>query len=255
MRWFSKPAARIYIEEVRASLDKKVVPVFSPDTALDVGDFCSFDDGQLLKRGSVTDRGMTLDVKEEPAAPFEFASSGKVSLSPSVTLPNPAGGELLKTVLSFTRSKAVVASYQAGVERFVRDSDAFGDELMALWYGKALRTDRVVVWSVKRATGGTVLVSEDGNNEVEIFADSALLGPAGITLAGLSAGVTFGAERKTTWRMSSKAKPLVVWARVLKLSRDQAQVVDAFGFEAPARADVSAIKPIPFTADDLLVAL
>jgi hypothetical protein len=248
---FSKPIARIYVNELRTFLDPSVVPVFSPDAVLDVGDFCSFEDGRLISRGNVADRGVALHVDETPTSAFEFASSGKVSLSPSVTLPNPAGGELLKTVLSFTKARAVVASYQNGVERSVSDADAFAEQLMQLWYGKTLRTDRVVVWSVRRAVGGTVLVSEDDDNQVEIYADSALLGPVGITLAGLAAGVTFGAERKATWKMSSGAMPLVVWARVLKLSKDQAEVVDAFGFEASA-ANVPAIKPVAFTTDDLL---
>lgn len=249
---FSKPVARIYINELRTSLDPNIVPVFTPDAALEVGDFCSFEDGRLVSRGNVADRGLVLEIDEVPANPFEFASGGKVSLSPSVKLPNPAGGDLLKTVLSFTRARAVVASYQNGVERSVNDADGFAGQLMQLWYAKKLRTDRVVIWSLRRATGGTVLVSEDSGNEVEIFADSALLGPAGITLGGLSAGVTFGAERKATWKMSSAVAPLVVWARIFKLSRDQAQVVDEFGFEAPARANVPAIKPTAFTTDDLL---
>ncbi len=252
MALFSRPIARIYLNELRTSLDPSIVPVFSPDVALDVGDFCSFEDGRLVSRGNVADRGVVLHVAETPANAFEFASSGKVSLGPSITLPNPAGGELLKTVLSFTKARAVVASYQNGIERSVKDADAFAEQLMQLWYGKALRADRVVIWSVRRAAGGTVLVSEDDDNQVEILADSALLGPAGITLAGMSGGVTFGAERKATWKMSSGATALVVWARILKLSRDQAQVVDAFGFEASAGADVPAIKPVAFTTDDLL---
>src|ERR1700730_847309 len=135
MPLFSKPIARIYISELRSSLDPEIVPVFSPDDALEIGDFCSFEDGRLVSRGNVTDRGLALQVTEAPVNPFEFASNGKVSLSPSVKLPNPAGGDLLKTTLSFAKARAVVASYQSGVERSVKDADAFAEQLMQLWYG------------------------------------------------------------------------------------------------------------------------
>jgi hypothetical protein len=255
MPFFSKPIARIYVKELRTKLDSLVVPIFAPDTSIDVGDFGSFDDGQFVPRGNVTGRGLRLDVEESPVNAFEFASSGKVTIGPSVTVPNPAGGDLLKTVLSFTKSQAVVASFQGGVERSVSDADAFGESLMEFWYGKKLNKNRAVVWSVRRANGGTVLVSEDGDNKVEVVADSALLGPAGLTLAGLSVGVEFGAERKATWKLSSSKVPLVAWARLFRLSDDYASAVDAFGFSADSpelKAEVAGKRPVAFTADDLL---
>jgi len=255
MSIFSKPIARIYVKELRTRLDPTVVPIFAPDTTIDVGDFGTFTDGQFVSRGNVSSRGARLDVGESPVNAFEFASSGKVTIGPSVDLPNPAGGKLLKTQLSFTKSEAVVASFQGGVERRVRDADAFGQALMELWYGKKLNKDRVVVWSLRRATGGTVLVSEDGNNKVDVMADSALLGPAGLTLAGLSVGVQFGAEQKATWKLSSSNIPLVVWARLFRLDDRYEAAVDAFGFESDGprlQAEVGGKRPASFTADDLL---
>jgi hypothetical protein len=249
---FSKPIARIYVSELRTSLDSTVVPIFTPDTAIEVGDVGSFDDGRFVRKASVKDRGLSFDIDENPVNAYEYASSGKVSFGPSAKIPNPMGGELLKAVVSFTKAKAVVVSFRGGVQQSVRDADAFSDGLMQLWYRKELRTDRVVVWSVRRATSGTVLVSEDGGNQVEVMADSALLGPAGITLAGLSVGVQFGAERKATWKMPPGDAPLVVWARILGLSKDQASVVDEFGFESDTRPGGPAIAPVAFTADDLI---
>lgn len=254
MSIFSKPIAKIYVKELRTRLDSTVVPIFTPDTTIDVGDFGTFEDGQFVSRGNVSRRGVQLDVDESPVNAFEFASRGKVTIGQSVDLPNPAGGKLLKTQLSFTKSEAVVASFQGGVERRVSDADAFGQTLMELWYGKKLNKDRVVVWSLRRATGGTVIVSEEGDNQTEVMADSALLGPAGLTLAGLSVGVQFGAERKVTWKLSSSDVPLVVWARLFRLDDRHQSAVDAFGFESDPqlKAEVAGQRPAAFTADDLL---
>jgi hypothetical protein len=252
MLLFTKPIAEIYVSELRKFLDPEIVPIFTPDTTIEVGDFGSFDDGRFVRRGNVADKGLQLDVDQAAVNPFEFASSGKVSIGPSVKVPKPAGGELLKAIVSFTKARAVVSSFKAGVERSVRDSDGFSDQLMQLWYGKELRPDRSVVWSVRRAAGGTVLISQDAGNQVEVIVDAALLGPAGITLSDLSAGVTFGAERKVTWKMSSGGAPLVVWARILTLSDDHARVVDAFGYEAQVQVNEPTIRPIAFTTDDLL---
>ena len=172
-----------------------------------------------------------------------------------VVVPNPVGGNLLKTQLSFTKSQAVVASFQGGVEYRVKDADAFGQTLMELWYGKKLNKDRVVVWSLRRANGGTVIVSEDGDNKVDVMADSALLGPVGLTLAGLSVGVQFGAEQKATWKLSSSDIPLAVWARLYRLDDRHQSAVDAFGFESDnprLQAEAAGQRPASFTADDLL---
>lgn len=249
---FTKSIAEIYVSELRKSLDRVVVPIFTPDAAIDVGDFGSFEDGRFIRRGNVADRGLHPDIEQMTVNPFEFASSGKVTIGPSVRIPKPGSGELVKAIVSFGKGRAVVASFKEGVERSVSDSDEFGTLLMQLWYSKELRTDRSVVWSVRGASGGTILISQDANNEVEVVADAALLGPAGITLGDLSAGVTFGTERKATWKMSSGSSPLIVWARIFTLSDDHAQVVDAFGFEAPAQVDGGLIRPVAFTADDLL---
>ncbi|MCA1691704.1 MAG: hypothetical protein LC733_05700, partial [Actinobacteria bacterium] len=80
MALFSKPIARIYVEELKDHLDDKVVAIFSPDTDLQVGDFGSFEDGQFVTKGNVASRGVELDVRDRKVNPFEFASQGKVSI-------------------------------------------------------------------------------------------------------------------------------------------------------------------------------
>lgn len=184
---------------------------------------------------------------------FQYASSGKVTIAPSVTVPNPAGGDLLKTKLSSTKSHAVVASFQGGVERRVQNADDFGQTLLKLWYGKKLNKDRVVVWSLRQSDGGTVVVSQDGGNDLEVMANSALLGPAGLTLGGLSVGVEFGTEQKATWKLSSNSVPLVAWARLFKLDDRHQDAVDAFRFESEPQlaSELAGQRPASFTAEHL----
>src|SRR5436189_2286637 len=102
MPLFKKPIAHIYVSEVRRRMDPLVVPIFTPDTAIDVGDFGSFEDGRFVRRGNLADRRVALDVTEDHHAGFEFASDGKVSIEPAGTVPNPAGGQLVQAKLKFS---------------------------------------------------------------------------------------------------------------------------------------------------------
>jgi hypothetical protein len=232
---FRKPIASIYIDELRG-LDRRTVPVFPPDTTIEVGDFGSFEEGRFEKRGNVgRDRGLAFDVKTDAVGAFDFGSAGKVELGPTVELPNPAGGTLLKSTIKFAKSRAVVLSFKKGVEMAARDADAFSENLLKLWFSKELPTNRAVVWSVRRMDGGTAIVSEAGGNTLDVMADSTLLGAAGITIPNLALGVTFGSERSSTWKLSEPDLPLLASIRVVRLRGDQ--VEDAFRF-APERDDL-----------------
>jgi hypothetical protein len=234
MALFSKPIAHVYIKELRARLDSLVVPVFTPDVTIEVGDFGSFEDGRFIRKGNLRDRNVAFECVENRVGGLDFASEGKVTISPGVTVPSPTGGTLVKATISFNQSRAVVVSFKGGEEVAVRDADAFGETLMRLWLGNELRRDRAVVWSLRRATGGTVLASEQGDNAVDVMADSALLGAAGITLPNLSLGVAFGNERKATWKLSEPELPMIVWIRLLRVGKQFAE--DTFHFEGDAGA-------------------
>jgi hypothetical protein len=252
MALFFKPVASIYVREIRTSLDPDIVPVFTPDTAIDVGDFGSFEDGRFVRKGNLADRGIDLGTRERPVNPFNFASAGKVTVGPSVNVPGPTGQNLLKADINFTRSKAVLASYRDGTERFVPDADTFASQLAQMWRDKELRTDRMVVWSVRKASGGTVVVSEDGGNRVEVLADASLLGPVGITLSSLALGVNFGAERKAIWKMTAGQAEFTVWARLFRVDDDFTGAVDAFGFDAAKAKQGLEPRSVAFTSADLL---
>jgi hypothetical protein len=256
MPLFSKPIANVYVKELRTRLDKKIVPIFMPDTTIEVGDFGSFEDGQFVGKGNVRDKGIEYVVKENPVGGFDFASSGKVSIAPSVTIPSPTGGDLVKATITFSKAHAVIVSFKGGMESAVTAADSFGEALMRLWLGNELRRDRAVVWSVRSATGGTVMASEEGDNTVEVMADAAALGPAGLTIPNMNVGVQFGSERKSTWKLSEPELAMTVWVRLLRVGKGQAD--DAFGFEPGSdelAAAAAATEPDEVEVDELIAQL
>jgi hypothetical protein len=248
---FKKPVASVYAKEVRTRLDRLVVPIFTPDSRIQVGDFGSFEGGRFVAKGNVRDRGLEPAVEEAPAAAFDFASDGKVSLAPGITAEGIASA-----TLAFSSARAVVVSFKPGRESRVRDADAFGDALVRLWLGNELRKDRAVVWSVRVADGGTVVVSEQGDNAVDVSADAALLSGGALTIPNLNVGVQFSNERKAMWKASEPDLPMTVWIRLLRLRDDQAD--DAFGFEPGSEQferAVAASKPASVSVDELIADL
>jgi hypothetical protein len=246
-----KSTAGIYMQELRG-FDATIVPLFTPDSVVDVGDFGSFEDGRFVKRGNVRDRELSYEVEEQSIPPFTFASDGKVEIGPSVKVPNPLGGELFKASMKFTGARAAAVSFQEGVQRTVRDADRFSEQVYALWATKKLPIDRVVIWSCRQATGGTVVVSGESDNEIEIMADAGLLASAGITLNAMNLGVTFGNERKHTYKLSSATSPLTQWVRLYKLSSDDVpRVQDAYSFGTKA-APAPRGNAVHMTLDEII---
>jgi hypothetical protein len=255
VKLFKKDAtAAIYLHELRVGFDSEVVPVFTPDTLIDVGDYGSFEKGRFVVRGNVATRGVKVEPKEYPVSPWSWASTGKVSVGPSVKVPSPTGTDLVKMTLTFSQAEAVAVSFESGFDRSVSDADLFGKDLMAMWLRGDLSPDRVVVWNVRQAAKGTIVVSGDKDSTVDLMADAGLLAGAGLSLANMSVGVEFGTQRKSTYKVSSG--PLTMWMRLLRLlPGDAPSIGDAYRFEGgPAASDaaVGTRRPVPLTVDDIL---
>ena len=252
-----KDTAGIYIAQTRDQVDRTVTPVFPPDQSLEPGDIVTVEAGQLVRSGSVSTRGLTpLVAPSTNTAPWSYATSKSVSLSPSVQIPNPipGGSPLLKATLTMKSERSVVASFSRGVQHTVQDADQFGQALMNLWYSRMLRPFDCVVWYSRQAVGGTVVVSAEGDNQIEVIANSALLGGAGITLAGLAAGVTLGTQRKATYNVSDPGITFTTAVRIFWLSEQDRQRIDGFGFaDDPdsVRAAAADRRPSELTVDDL----
>lgn len=247
--------ARIYIDETRTAIDTTVTSIFPPDQEIMPGDIAAIEDGRFVRTGNVTARGLSPQLAPTAeTAPVAYATANSVSLAPSVRVPNPAtGGALVTSKLLVGRDKSVVACFNNGEECRVADSDEFSRALLALWYSKEINPNRVVVWSSRQAIGGTVLVSAQGGNSIDLSADAAVLGPAGITLSGLTLGVSFGAERKATWKISSSTVRFTTAIRAFYLNPDQRREVDSFRFSADKNSVRSASQqsdpPLAFTTD------
>jgi hypothetical protein len=248
---FDRAVAHTYIRELKVHLDRKYVPVFTPDTVIDVGDFGSLEDGRFIRKGSVADRGLTLDIRETPVAAQTFASTGKVTIKPAATV-QVGGRELLGATLQFSKSKAVVTAFRSGVDRAVGDADRFEDQLSALWSSKELRTDRCVVWHVRRARGGTVIVSQDGDNSVALTADPTVLCAPAINFGNLSLHVELGTSSKAVWTIPPQDGDLLVSMGLYRWSGREAE--DAFGF-TPRSAEAVTGQAALVEADDLLTQL
>lgn len=244
---FRQPIAAVYVRELRKGLDPLIVPVFTPDVDLAVGDVGSFEDGRFVRRSHVRQRGLEVELEETEVPPFVFASQGKVEVGPTVK----ADG-LASATVRFKQGRAVVASFAAGAESTVTDPDAFAAELGGRWARNELNRDRAVIWSLRRVRGGTVMVSEQGGTSLDVSMDAALLGAAGITVPGLSLGASFASEHSGVWAMSAPGSPLVAWIRLYKPARGGG-AQDAFPFD-PSGAPPEAASEVREAGPDELLA-
>jgi hypothetical protein len=231
-------AAKVYLEQLKAGLDPTVVPVFEPGLDVDLGAFGSFERGRFNRRGSVVDRGLSLDVRQTELDPWWFATSGGVDLGPSAQVPGLGGKELVKASLTFSKGDAVVVSYGPGSEVSVKDADAFRRQLQDLWLAKQLPLDRCVVWRVRRAPG-LVLVATEKGSVVDVSLDLTALVAAGIAELGLPElrmGVNWRASRGTVYGITGDA--LVQSISLFCWIED---TIQSYGFErgesGPARDD------------------
>jgi hypothetical protein len=219
-----KPSiADIYIKEVGDGLGEMLVPIFAPNSAgIAVGTIGRFTDGAFERRGHLAEiLGDKKWARKVPMAdpvapgPVVFASKDGVSLKSSATV-SPAGQDLVKAQLSFTKDRAVVVSFADVVEQAVASPRTFDDLLWELYLGGDLDPDDVVIWVLRRAASGTVLVNRKGGVDVEVSADPAALG-GGISFEGLALGVKFGAGSSASFQLSGP--DLAVGAKVKGLNK------------------------------------
>lgn len=233
---FRKPSiADIYVREVSAGLGEMLVPIYSPNSVdIRVGTVGRFDQGAFERRGHLAEViggdgewGERVPMAP-PASPgtFVFASEGSVRLEPYGTV-NIAGQDLLKARLCFTRDRAVVVSFAGVVEQAVLSPRAFDDLLWKLYLDGDLHQDEVVIWVLRRAASGTVLVNRKGGVDVEISADPALVAGV-ISFEGLSLGVKFGAGSSASYQYSGP--DLTVAAKVKGLNRAGDDIETRRGF-------------------------
>jgi hypothetical protein len=205
--------ARIYIDELRHGLDGTVVPVFAPDTRLEVGSIGSFEDDQFIPRGHLRERGAEIPAAPGPTTPtWSFRSQGKVELSPAIELGLPDGTKAFAAKLSFSGGRGVVASFAEVVEMTAVDADDVDRAIWELYLAGRLRPDRLVVWSLRRAARGTVVVSGERGASVKLTAPVL----STLTLDGLSAGVSFGNSKGIGYLLSGAE--VTAWVRLKRIT-------------------------------------
>ena len=98
----------------------------------------------------------------------------------------------------------------------------------------------MVVTEVRRAVGGTVLVSEKRDTSIEL-AVPAVNAPLGVTIGSLKLGATFGVGSEAVWKMATETGSLTVWVKMLRLS-ELGRPGDQYGFDAaPGTGTASAV--------------
>lgn len=267
---FRKPTlADIYVKEVSTGLGESLVPVYSPATAdVRVGTIGRFDDGEFDRRGHIEEvtRGQGSWADLAPMAPdtspssFLFVSRGSVQLVSSGTV-SVAGKDLLKARLRFTKNRAVVASFAGVVNSTVRSPRDFDDLLWKLYLDGELEPNEVVVWTVRRASSGTVLINRTSGTDVELSIDPALVAEA-ISFQGLAVGVQFTAGTSASFQMSGtdltvavKVKGLNPTGNDIETRRgftalEGAKLEDYLGSDVPEISSRSVLAGADFTQDD-----
>jgi hypothetical protein len=222
------------VKEVSAGLGEMLVPIYSPNSVdIQVGTIGRFVNGAFERRGHLAEIiGENGWVRRVPMAPpaspgaFVFTSQGSVRLEPAATV-NIAGQDLLRARLSFTDDRAVVVSFAGVVEHSVLSPRTFDDLLWKLYLDGDLPPDEVVIWVLRRAASGTVLVNRKGGVDIELSADPALVAGV-ISYEGLSLGVKFGAGSSASFQYSGP--DLTVAAKVKGLNRAGDDIATRRGF-------------------------
>lgn len=216
------PLATIYLNELRQRLDPWGVPLFKPDIAgIEVGTFGTFVGGRFDRKAHLRDRGYQPDVEDYPSGDFSYFSEKQVSWQGHASVPNPAGGSLAGGTLKFARGKGVVACFSRLVEYRVPDVERFDYDLTRLYWEGRIPPDRVVIFEMRQAATGTVIVSEEGNLSIEMQAQV----PGGeLSWAALGAGVAFTGGSIAGYQVSGI--PMVAFVRLKRLVLETWRIED-----------------------------
>ena len=235
--------AQIYIEAFRKQVDEQMLPVWTPDVNVEVGDVGFLRDRQFVPTSNL--RKMSLDWEpryDTAQASWSVVTSESVSLSVDANVSLPGGGELAAGTLKFDKGSGVVASFADVVDESVDDWEALMPKVVSLYMKSVIRYDRVVVWSVRRCASGTVVVSSKSGSSIEVAVDASQL-PFGISIDGLGLGATFGKQNGAVFKVASKSglTPII---RTMRL--DETNVLrptDMFNVAFDAGLDVRVDDP------------
>jgi hypothetical protein len=213
--------ADTYVRQLR-QLDATVIPMFPPSDQVTVGSIGTYKGGRYVETSHLRDRLPEPPVEAKRGSEL-FQTQGAVSLVPLDATVGVAGKQLVKGSLRFGRDDAVVASFHDIVESKVPDKDEFQRYVQGLYQQGELRADRVVVWKVRLATSGAIVVANGKSASVDVSADPSVLGGP-LSLSNLGLGVSFSNERNTGYLLSDAS--LVVSFSAIYLPPDDSVVVE-----------------------------
>jgi hypothetical protein len=220
---------RIYLDEMRQRLNPWGVALFEPDSAgVEVGTFGTFVDGRFQRSAHLRHRGVTVPVESKSVGAFQFVSEGRVTLGPSVTVPTPTGGSLVKASLDFARGRAVVACFSGVQEHYIDDEQLFLDEVKKAYFDGRLAPDQFVVYKARSAANGTVVVASEGGFSLEVSAE---LPTSELGWPDVAAGVKLGGGHAAGYAVSDTS--MVAFVMLKRLSDDDVpRVIDVNRFQS-----------------------
>jgi len=251
MSIFRKPSlADIYVRELSGSLDPSLVPLFTPDTAVEIGTTGRFVEGRFETTGTLAQLGVPTVEKSlhKAASDWAFTSGDSVQLEPQGEVPGPLGTPLLTARLRFSGDRAVVAAF-SGVKE-ANPSQALDDILWQLYADGRLDPDEVVISYLRTAESGTVVVNRKRDVSVELLADPSVVG-AVLSMQALGLGVTFGAGRQASFQLSGRR--LVPFVRAKGLSKDLRPRIEHVRKYAPVPGQAASEfegLPVPYVQPD-----
>jgi hypothetical protein len=216
---FRKPSlADIYVRELSGKLDRSLVPLFTPDTAVGIGTTGRFVDGRFEPTGSLAELGVigVQDTVHTAVADWSFTSGGAVHLEPQVEVPGPLGRPLLSARLRFAGDRAVAVAF-SGVKE-VNPASSLDDVLWSLYVDGRLDPDEVVISYLRTADTGTVVVNRKRGVVVEVVADPSVVGPV-LSLQALGLGVAFGGGQQASLQLTGRS--FVPFVRAKGLTKEQ----------------------------------
>jgi hypothetical protein len=242
MGLFGTPTlAQIYVKELKTRLDSTLVPLFAPDEDVRIGTIGSFDKGQFVSSNVTIEEEFGIGVQttlDETPSDWVFASEGAVKLSAEGTM-SAAGVDLLKGTLSFSRDRAVVASFKGVTATTAKWTTELNRQVWELYLAGRLAKSSVVVWTVRSAASGTVVVSRKSGTNVDIAADPSLLGGV-LSLQGIGAGVTFTGGQQAAVQLTGPSMTPFVRTKGAGGARLDT-LVDVKGFEQDPAAALDAL--------------
>ncbi|MBL8896383.1 MAG: hypothetical protein JNM84_02090 [Planctomycetes bacterium] len=200
-----------YTKEIHRELD--LFAAWEPSSRFDLGDYGEMDGKMFKKLGNIKRFGINIRKKTYESGPFDYSSSGAISLGLDIGAKDSKGDYSVDLKLDFSKEKSILFMADGMTTERIENIGAVGDALVELYKekGKDWKLSYVVITEVKRASSGLVVISQDADTKVTVSGKAAIKKDgakiADIDLRNLAVQVTKG--KAFTQTLSAESTPLL----------------------------------------------